>query len=151
MDQYEIRVNQLKRMKASLLVRSFLVFLLIIGALTGIYFIIKNTDISWIHLDEVKTTFLYKLIYFSLTLIISTIVLIILLSVSNNVYRKFYKECIYSECKLEEIYLLDNKVTNNKIVNIFLEKVLFSKYIKFVSSYSDASSKFSCDINLIKY
>ena len=151
MDQYEIRVSQLRRLKVSIFVRGIFLSLLVLGIEFLLYFIIKNTDISFIELDHIKYTFLYKFLYILCSLISFVLILFISLHVGNKKYKKFFLECIYSECKLEEIYLLENKVTNNKLINSFLEKVLFCKNVKFISSYSDASSKFSCNINLVKY
>lgn len=151
MDQYEIRVNQLKKLKFSLFFK--IIFFIVIYIFIDIFllFIINKTTINWFDIDSNKTTFIFKFIYFFTSILLLLIVVFIMFMVGNSNYKKFYKECIYAECKLEEIYLLDHKVSNNKIVNTFLERMYFLKGIKFISSFSDASSKYSCDINFIKY
>lgn len=149
MEQYEIRVNQLRKLKWSLLFRFFLIDLLIIVIFVVVYSLIRNNSISF--LDNCKSDFLFPFVYWLICCVLLFVISFIIIFNFDRNYRKYYVECIYLEAKLEEIYLLDHKVVNNKEINSFYRKVFFLNKIRLVSSFSDASSKYSCDVNVVRY
>lgn len=153
MDQYEIRVNQLKKLKLSIFIKILIILSIIIAIGVLVYYLICSSQMNIAYLEYVKsqTDNYFTVIYFISLAIICLIVTLILLKYENRRYKKFYLECLYAECKLEEIFLLNHKTTSNKALHSFILRVFKLNHFHQIKSFSDASRKFSLDIAAIIY
>lgn len=153
MDQYEIRVHQLRKMKFSIYFKLFLIIaaLIVAGSLFYYFYDRSFFKISNFEQDNINKKVLFTYIYFFGFSILIIVVTIILLIIGNSKYKSFYLECLYNECKLEEIFLLDHKTNINKEISSFLLKAFKMTYLKAINSFSDASRKYSLDIINIRY
>ena len=155
MDEFDIRVKQLKQYKLIGVVR-YLLLLFISGlicfVLGFIYqFFSKNYDLSF-YLFFIKfsedLTFYCLIILLIIYLIIFSIIFWIK---ENDKYKINYWECMVNECRLDEIYYFENKSSNIKLSLDILKKGLNIKSPKIINSISDASNKFRLNINELKY
>lgn len=140
MDQYEIRVHQLRRKKIGIFFRIFVIvaILLLICLMFYFYYLKSNTK-------------LIITLFFLFSGLLIVFVFFFLLLIENKKYKKFYLECLYSECKLDEIFLLNHKITKNKLFSSFIRKAYNIKSFKQTHSFSDASREFSMDVINIIY
>lgn len=149
MEEYGIRIGQLKRLKASIITKLILLYSflpIICYVLYKIFCLYYDVE----HLSFNKKYILYFII--EVLFIVSYLSLSVFYTIySNKRFNRFYLDCIYSECKLIEIYLLEHKAKNFRQINSFLNKAFNLNYIHFLSSYSDASNKFSLDISKVRY
>ena len=155
MEEYSIRVSQLKELKVKYFIRLFLIVILSIFVLLSIYtiatifsdFIIFDYIASNASNAGLKAKILYFIVSFNIVCLIA-----ILCSLNiNNKYKKEYLNILINECKLDEIYLLENKIKNSADENEYIQKLFALNAVKFKKAYSDASSKFSLDIDRIRY
>ncbi len=153
MDQYEIRVHQLRKMKFSIYFKLFLLIasLIIAGFLFYYFYDHSFFKISYFEQDNVEKKRLFTYIYFFGLSFLIIAISCVLFVIGNSKYKLFYLECLYNECKLEEIFLLDHKTNINKEISSFLLKAFKIKKFKAINSFSDASRKYSLDIINIHY
>lgn len=147
MEEYEIRIKQLRKIKmiSFLKISSFILIGLIVefGLYYGIVFL--QNMISFTLSD------LFYIIYFSLFNTIIIIISVFIFVRLNIEYRKQFKDYLFSECKLEEIYFLDHKLNTTEEKIKYLKKIFFINKLKILSSFSDASTHYSLDIENVRY
>ena len=155
MEEYSVRVSQLKELKVKYFIRLFLIILLSTFVCLSIY-IIASLFSDFILFDYIasnaadaglKVTILYFIVSFN---IVSLIAVLYSFNI-NNKYKKEYLNILINECKLDDIYLLESKIKNNGDENDYIRKLFSLNAVKFKKAYSDASSKYSLDIDRIRY
>ena len=155
MDEYSIRVNQLKEIKLKYFIRMIIILAISVLLIFSLYalashfsdFIIFDVISSNVKNAGLKATILYFIISFFILCLI-----VILYSLKfNNEYKKSYLEFLISECKLDDIYILENKINNTNEINQYIQKLFAINGVKFKKAFSDASSKYSLDIDRIRY
>lgn len=153
MDQYEIRVKQLKKLKLSILIRISVIVSIFIAISILVFYLFVSSKMNNEYLDYVKSQIddYFTFVYFFVVALICLILFFLLFKYENRRYKKFYLDCLYSECKLEEIFLLNHKTTANKTIHNFILRVFKLIYFHQLKSFSDASRKFSLDIASIIY
>lgn len=147
MKNYEVRVQQLNRIKFFSFLKLSIFIVVFAILLFGGYFLLKYLE---------KREIIHGLIYF-VSLYFALITILIVLSAFlyslrlNKIYLDEYKKIFLNECKLEEIYLLDNNIIINQERDNYLKKIFFLKKFYYLEAYSDATSERSFDIYLVRY
>ena len=124
MDEYSIRVNQLKEIKLKYFIRMIIILAISVLLIFSLYalashfsdFLIFDVISSNVKNAGLKATILYFIISFFILCLI-----VILYSLKfNNEYKKSYLEFLISECKLDDIYILENKINNTNEINQYI-------------------------------
>ncbi len=144
MNDFSIRSNQLKIVKAKYLLRNFFLcfsFCLFVVAFLTLYIVgyFKNYNAIYLIYDNV---FLIILIFtiLSIGIILFSVFFVKLLKKENHAFHQLYLNALFSECHLEEIYY---KFRKKNIDNLYLEDLeahLNVKKVKYLYCLSDASS-----------
>lgn len=155
MEEYSIRVLQLKKFKARCLLKiSALIFVWLIAE-TGIFYLYRfvRGRYQWEILSAASDAELplLRIGYFLIMTLLLIGTAIGYFRHENRLYQRKYSEYLFSECKLEEIFILEHKIRRSDERNRYMMNLFDLSSLHFLKSYSDASSKFSMDISTIRY
>lgn len=155
MEEFEIRVKQLKQYKLFCFLRYLLLLFVSITisfllVLLYHYFSLKN-DLSFTFISIKFSEDLFKGCLIFIFILLNIIISIIFFIIENKKYKNNYLEYLINECKLDEIYYFINKIYNTKFLNQSIEKWFDLKNVKLIKSFSDASTKFRLNISEIRY